>query len=222
MRRVAFLFMVVFAMSCHAQTQSEMRDSLAAAVKELAFHPDSIDLRLKKAAWNVQLHQWEYAREEYDYVLKKDKANIAALYYRAFVNEKLGRLKFARLDYQNMLTIVPGNFEAQLGLALLNQKDKHRREALDLLNNLCDRYPGRSEAFAARAGVEMERKMYDLAVYDYSRAIELEPKNMDYRLSRADAYIKQGKKAEARKDLDELVRMGLAKPALSELYNKTK
>ena len=32
-----------------------LRDSLAAATSVLAYHPDSIDLRLKKAAWNIQL-----------------------------------------------------------------------------------------------------------------------------------------------------------------------
>lgn len=222
LKRKFIVLLLLCSVGCSAQTPKELRDSLAAATKELAYRPDSLDLRLKKAAWNLQLEQWEYARAEYDYVLKMDKDNVAALYYRAFANEKLGRLKFARLDYQALLTIVPGNFEAQLGLALLNQKDKHYREALDMLNALCDRHPGRSEAFAARGGVEVERKMYDLAIYDFTQAIEMEPDNTDYRLSRVDAYIKQGKKADARRELDILVTMGISKPSLLDLYKKTK
>lgn len=78
------------------------------------------------------LEQWSFARDEYDYILLREPDNIAALYYRAFVNEKLGRLNFARLDYENLLKRVPGNFEAQLGLALLNEKDHHYTEAFNL------------------------------------------------------------------------------------------
>ena len=75
-----------------------------------AYHPDSIDLRPKKAAWNIQLEQWSYAKDDLDKVLFLNNTNIAGLFYRAFVNEKLLRYNFARLDYQNLLVLVPGNF----------------------------------------------------------------------------------------------------------------
>jgi len=88
-----------------------LRDSLRIATNELGFHPDSVDLRLKKAAWNVQLHEWNYAKDEYDLILKFHPRNLSALLYRAYVNVQLLRYNFARLDYQNLLTIVPGNFE---------------------------------------------------------------------------------------------------------------
>ena len=68
-----------------------LRDSLAAATSVLAYHPDSIDLRLKKAAWNIQLEQWSYAKDDLDKVLFLNNTNIAGLFYRAFVNEKLLR-----------------------------------------------------------------------------------------------------------------------------------
>ncbi len=202
------------------QTKEALRDSLAIATDSLAYHPDSIDLRLKKAGWNVQLEQWDYAKQEYDYVLGREPDNVAALYFRAFVNTKLGRYDFARLDYQNMLAIVPGNFEAQLGLALLNQKDKHHTQALDGLNALCNAFPDRAEAFAARAGVEKERGMLELAEYDFGEALKLDPKNVDYRVSRADIRIRLGHVEAARDDLDELVRQGVSRPALEDFYRR--
>ncbi|MCD8281846.1 MAG: tetratricopeptide repeat protein [Prevotella sp.] len=197
-----------------------MLDGLASATEALAYRPDSIDLRLRKAGWNVQLEQWEYAKQEYDYVLDREPDNVSALYFRAFVNTKLGRYNFARLDYQNMLAIVPGNFEASLGLALLNQKDRHYTQALDGLNALCDAHPDRSEAFAARAGVESERGMLDLAEYDYGVALQLDPANIDYRVARADLRIRLGRPDEARDDLDELVRRGVSRPALEDFYRR--
>lgn len=168
------------------------------------------------------LEQWEYAKNEYDYVLNREPLNIAALYYRAYVNERLGRYNFARLDYQNLLTVVPGNFEAQLGLALLNQKDKHYREAMDGINILVEAFPDSAVAYAARAGMEKERKMYDIAVYDFDKAISIEPDNQDYKLNKIDALILAGRKEEAERCLNELVKAGTPKASLMELYKRCK
>ena len=103
----------VWALSMSAQSQNEseslskdqakaLRDSLAQATEVLAYYPDSIDLRLKKAAWNIQLKQWQYAKDDLDKVLFLNNTNIAGLFYRAYVNEQLRRYNFARLDYQNL------------------------------------------------------------------------------------------------------------------------
>ena len=98
----------------YAQKTNPLRDSLRKATEALAYHPDSTELRLKKASWNMLLQEWEYAKEEYDRILSRDADNPAALYFRAYVNGKLLRYNFARLDYQHLLCIVPGSFEAQL------------------------------------------------------------------------------------------------------------
>jgi len=198
------------------------RDSLKAAVEVLSYHPDSINLRLRKASWNVELEQWEFAKEEYDYVLRNDSRNLDALYYRAFVNQKLHRNDFARLDYENLLKYYPGSFEGQLGLALLNERDNRRTEALDQINETLNNFPDSAVAWAIRAGMEKKRKMYDVAEYDYAEAVRLDPHNQDYRLSLVDVQILMGKKDAARKELDILVRQGLHKAALKDWYDKCK
>lgn len=197
-----------------------LRDSLRAATNELEFHPDSVDLRLRKARWNMELEEWQNAKVEYDYVLGKEPANIAALYYRAYCNDRLHRYNFARLDYQNLLAIVPGNFEARLGLALLNEKDQHYTEALDGINQLVAAHPDSAIAWAARAGIEMERGMAELAEYDYGEALVRDPDNKDYLLARAELRIRLRRYDDARCDLDRLVRLGTPKAALKEWYEK--
>lgn len=199
---------------------SPLRDSLAKATEALSFRPDSIDLRLKKAAWNIELGQWEYAKNEYDMVLNQDPRNIAGLYYRAFVNERMHRYNFARIDYQTLLQVIPGNFEARLGLALLNQKDKHHSEAIDGINQLVAAYPDSAVAWAARAGIEMEQGLLELAEYDYDKALERDPDNADFLLSRADIRIRLAKFDQAKRDLDAIVRLGTPKMALKEWYSK--
>lgn len=216
---LAFLLMLWLPMGAMAQN-NPLRDSLKAATERLSFHPDSIDLRLTKAGWNMQLEEWQNAKVEYDIVLRHEPTNIAALYYRAYCNDRLGRYNFARLDYQNVLTLVPGNFEARLGLALLNEKDQHYTEALDGINQLVAAHPDSAVAWAARAGIENERGMNELAEYDYGKALLLDPDNKDYLLSRADLRIKLRRFTDAQRDLDKLVALGTPRAALKEWYDK--
>lgn len=197
-----------------------LRDSLSKATEVLAYHPDSIDLRLKKAAWNIQLQQWQYAKDDLDKVLFLNNTNIAGLYYRAYVNEKLLRYNFARLDYQNLLVLVPGNFQAQLGLALLNQKDKHYTEAYDGINNLIEQYPDSALAYAARGGMEKEKDQWELAEYDYAKAMQLDGQNADYVINHLDVLISLGRKNEAYADIDRLLKMGYKSGQLQEFYTR--
>lgn len=208
--------------AAEAQTSNPLRDSLKVASERLSFYPDSIDLRLRKAAWNVQLEEWQSAKSEYDIILSHNPVNIAALYYRAYCNDRLGRYDFARLDYQNLLALVPGNFEARLGLALLNEKDRHFTEALDGINQLVSAYPDSAVVWAARAGIEGERGMNELSEYDYSEALKRAPDNKDYLLARADLRIKLRRFADAQADLDTLVRLGTPRAALKDWYDKVR
>lgn len=200
------------------EDRKALRDSLKLAMEQLSYHPDSVDLRLRKAAWNMQLGEWQYAKDEYDWVISHQPDNLAARYYRAYANTQLRRYNFARLDYETVLRVVPGNFDARLGLALLNQKDHHYTEAMDGVNMLVSSYPDSATAWAARAGIERERDMKELAVYDYGEALRREPDNRDWLLARADLLIALRRYEEARKDLDRLVALGVARGELRKMY----
>ena len=214
---------LLLGLSAQAQEDRKaLRDSLKQAMEELSYHPDSVELRLRKAAWNMQLGEWQYAKDEYDWVISHHPDNLAARYYRAYANTQLRRYNFARLDYENVLRVVPGNFDARLGLALLNQKDHHYTEAMDGVNLLVSSYPDSATAWAARAGIEKERDMKELAVYDYGEALRREPDNRDWLLARADLLIALRRYEEARRDLDRLVEIGVARGELREMYRKAK
>ena len=79
----------LYSLSMHAQEHQTLRSQLKEATEVLACYPDSVDLRLKKAALNLQLEQWQYAKDEYDQVLRSHPDNIAGLYYRAYANQQL-------------------------------------------------------------------------------------------------------------------------------------
>lgn len=192
-----------------AQT-NPLRDSLLIATHTLEQHTDSVDLRLKRASWYLLLEKWNSAKDDYDLILAHYPNNVAALFFRAYANERLGRYGFARQDYNNLLRLVPGHFEAQLGLILLNQKDKHYTEAMDGINGLIEQYPTSAVAYAARAGMEEERGLLTLAEYDYTQAIMRDPNNTDYIIQRIEVYRKQKKYEQAKRDAALLRKMGIA------------
>ena len=109
-----------------------------------------------------------------------------------------------------------------MGLALLNQKDRHYTEAYDGINRLVQQFPDKAEAYAARAGIEKERGMLELAEMDFTEAIQLDPENTDYRVNRADLRITLGRYEDARQDLKELERMGIPYSAMRHLYKRMK
>lgn len=205
-----------------AQTQKQWRDSLNTINRQLTLHPDSIQLQLQKANINLQLLEWENAAQICNEVLKKDTLNLSALYYRAYANNNMRRYELAKNDYEDFLKISPRNMQARLGLAYTFIKLNRNVQALDQMNNLVEMFPDSSIVYAARAELEKEMKSYETAVYDWDEALKREPGNQDYSISKAETLICLNRKREAKDILDKLVKNGVARGTLKELYAKCK
>lgn len=218
MRKIFIFTLLLVVLNCNAQSSQQLTDSLKMLKEQLVEFPDSLPLRFQKASLNLNLEQWEYAKNEYDYIIEQCPQSIMALFYRAYANEKLGRNAFARADYEAVIAADPDNFKARLGLIIVNQKDKRYIEAFDMVNHMVNQYPDSAIVYAIRAGIEKERKMLSLAEYDYSEAIKREPLNTDYILNRIDVRIMMGQKDKAKKDLDMLVKQGIPRSSLAGLY----
>ena len=66
--------------------------------------------------------------------------------------------------------------------------------------------------------MESERGMLELAEYDFTEAMRLDPDNTDFIINRADVRIRMQHMEDARKDLDLAVEKGISRPALADLY----
>ena len=107
-----------------------------------------------------------------------------------------------------VLELNPAHEEARIGLVLLNEKDNRPREAMEQINAMVAAAPDHAILYAVRAGLEQTRKQYEAAEADFTKAISLEPKNIDYLLNRAALYIETKRKKEARADLDKAMELG--------------
>ena len=205
-----------------AQTLAEWRDSLSRLNDSIRLHPRNTDLRLRKAAVNIELEQWEYATDEYSRVLQLDPNNLAALYYRAYANQALRHYDLAKADYETFLSVMPKHFEAQLGLAMVKRKLGRSLDAMDELNRLVQLFPDSALAYAARAGYETELRKYELAIYDWDEALKRNPANVDFSVSKVDVLIAMKRYDEAWHLLEQLMKQGVPRAALKEWIDKCK
>lgn len=219
---ICILTLLLGVTALKAQTQKQWRDSLSVINNMLAKHPDSIKLQLQKANINLQLLEWEDAAKTCSEILMKDTTNLSALYYRAYANNNMRRYELAKNDYEDFLKISPRNMEARLGLAYTYIQLKRNTQALDQLNNLVEMFPDSSVVYAARAELEKDMKAYEVALYDCDEALKREPDNQDYVISKVEVLICLDRKREAKALLDRLVRSGVARGALKEMYAKCK
>jgi len=211
---------LIVAVCAQAQTPREWRDSVSYLIEAIRQNPKSIDLRLKKAEANINLQQWEYAVQEYGYVLRLDERNLAALYFRAFCHSQLKHYDLARVDYEAFLALQPLHFESHLGLAHTLQKLGRQTETLDALNRIVQLFPDSADAYAARAAYETERRLYDVALYDWDEAIRRKQGKVEYVVSKVEILIRQGRCREAREALDAAVMKGTPRGALKEWYDQ--
>ncbi len=205
-----------------AQSAQKWRDSLAVLNQLIRKYPSSTDLRLKKAAINIELKQLDYAIEEYGRVLELDPKNPAALFYRAYVNGSLRRYALACSDYERFLSIVPRHFEAHLGLTQMKRKLGWKLETIDEMNRLVQLFPDSAIAYAVRADYETEQGQFEVALFDWDEAIERSPRNADFVVSKVNLFLMQKRNEEALHELDKAVRRGIPRAALSAWFDKCK
>lgn len=128
--------------------------------------------------------------DEYSNILDLHPTHIGALYFRAFVNQKLHRYSFARADYEQVLKYEPDHKGALTGLILTKIEEQRLQEAYDQANHLVELYKDDAASYAVRAQVEEAMGKLSLAIDDISSAIDITAKNLtpNQRLSYADEY----------------------------------
>jgi tetratricopeptide (TPR) repeat protein len=183
--------------------QTSWRDSLAVLQQQIRHNPADMDLRLRKAAVNIELEQWEYAVEEYGRVLQHEPHNLTAHFFRAYAFVQQRQLPMAAADYEAVLQQLPSHFAARLGLAEVRRKQGRRSDALDQLNMLVQQHPDSATAWAMRATYEEEIALDGLktdadgnpratlsrqavglletAEYDWQQAAQLAPGRYDFK-----------------------------------------
>lgn len=214
------LLLLLGTAALHAQTARQWRDSLTALNRLIDNQPQSTDLRLKKAAVNIELEQWEYAIEEYGRVLGINAENLAALYYRAYAYTHIRQYALAKHDYESFLQLAPKNMEARLGLAKVNELMGRKTDALDEYNQLVHLFPDSAVCYVARGVYEESLGQTEVALFDWDEAILRQPLNADYVATKVNLLLKLQRKNEALEELKKALQRGIPRGVLKEWIDK--
>ena len=171
------------------------RKALQSYTQGLNIAPHVLPLRMARARLYMEMGNQEKALVDYSDVLDWKEDEEEALFMRAYIYTGQRLYKKARADYEALLKLNPAHEEARIGLVLLNEKDNRPREAMEQIN-------------AVRAGLEQTRKQYEASEADFTKAITLDPSNIDYLLNRAALYAEIGETKKARADLDKALELG--------------
>ena len=99
---------------------------------------------------------------------------------------------------------------------------KRHTEALDLANRLVNQHADKALAYAVRAGIERERGMLQLALFDYEQAISKDNTNTEYYIYKVETLIDMKQFDKAMQELNRLTQMGVPRAELAELYKRCK
>ena len=191
-----------------AERTGREHEALEAYVIALGLSPETPALLLGRASLYLKLGNNERAQTDYTTLLEQWTDHPEALLLRGYVRQRLRQYRDARTDYEHLLRLQPDHEQALLGLALVNDADLRPREAMENVSRVIEVYPDHADAYALRAGMEVERQQYELAELDYAEAIRLSPNNPSLYLARAHFFMKMKRKREARADAQRAAQLG--------------
>lgn len=188
----------------------------------LNFAPLAVPILLDRAALYLEMGETDRAYTDYCQVTDEDKQNKEALLMRAYIYVIRRDYNAARIDYNRLLEMDPLHYSGRLGLATLEQKEGKFREALDILHKMIVERPNDATLYIARADVEREMKLDELAMVDLEEAIRLDAASADAYLLRGSIYLTQKKKALAKTDFEKAISLGVPRASVHEQLQQCK
>lgn len=184
--------------------------------------PFSVTMLLNRASLLMEMDYLDRAFTDYCDVLDIDRKNPEALMYRAYIYMKRRQYQEARLDYRSYLEMNPENKTARLGMALVNQKDRRFQESLEEFNRLIVDYPKDASLLKARAELEVDMNLLDMALLDLENAARLTPDDPEIYVMCGDIYLLQDKKREAYVAFEKAIELGVPRPQLNDRLKASK
>ncbi|HEY9785942.1 MAG TPA: tetratricopeptide repeat protein [Candidatus Obscuribacterales bacterium] len=181
-------------------TRKEPDKAIATLTEGLTLYPESKELHHSRAVIYVSLGQKLKAKQDYDKTIELDPKDALPYLLRAQLLESMGRFEEALKDYTQAAKWAKAREKVQKrnlaykGRAMLLGKLGRHKEALAVLDEMSNVEGSDDETIRFRADQFMALKMYDKAIAEYSKSIDMAPdfSSAAYE-SRAKAYAAIGK-----------------------------
>lgn len=194
--------------------QNKNVEAVESYSKAIEKFPQTITFLRARADLYLKLGNFVKAIGDYTTIIDLDPKNIEVRSCRGYAYGKQKELDKAKADYLFVIDKDPDNYMAAFGLAMIELQMGHTQQALSQIGLLIESFPEKAELYATRAQIENDSKQSELAILDLNKAIELEPTNKSYILSRANTYLLKKDKYKAKQDFEKLINLGVSRAAL--------
>ena len=152
------------------------KGSLIDQNRSIQLNPNELDPYINRGIANESLGLWLEAKEDYLYVISKDKENFSALYNLANVEGSLDNWEKARSLFSNAAQNNPGFAMARSSEALANYQLGNFDASEKELRKLIRRYPTFADARAALTALQWSKGKSGEAESNWIAAVELDPR----------------------------------------------
>jgi len=142
--------------------------------RAIELNPSELDPYINRGIANESLGLWLQAKEDYVYVISKDKENFSALYNLANVEGSLNDWEKARSLFYQAAQYNPGFAMARSSEALANYQLGNFEESEKELRKLIRRYPTFADARAALTALQWSKGKSGEAESNWIAAVELD------------------------------------------------
>ncbi|MBE6275133.1 MAG: tetratricopeptide repeat protein [Bacteroides sp.] len=198
------------------------KDALESYSLALNLTPYSITMLLNRASLYLEMDYLDKAYVDYCDVIDLDADNAEAFGFRAYIYMRRRQYSDAKIDYQKLLEVTPGDKTARIGIAMANQKLQRYKESLEELNRLIVDYPRDASLLMARAELEVDMGTLDLALLDLESAVKLSPNDTDIYVMCGEIYLAQGRRREAYMAFEKAIELGVPRSLLQEQLKASK
>ena len=203
-----------------AMARGNYREAISQFSVLLKDYPNFRDARFDRASCYLEIKNVHAALEDcetlFNAELKKEE-KIKALFLRSACHTENRHPEKAKDDLEMILKEDPANESAQLLLAFAYLHLGQNAEALNRLNLFVASHPQSVEGLVARAELEEQQQMLEVARADYDKAIALAPQDATLYAKRAKLLLQMNLRLQAEKDIHKAIDLGYPSQSLYPL-----
>ncbi|MEW4487705.1 tetratricopeptide repeat protein [Thalassoglobus sp. JC818] len=170
--------------------------------------PENSKYRNTRGYFLLMLQDYDAAERDFNKAIDIDPEYPQAYNNRGLVfigqNEYIKALN----DFRKASDLKENYVDAlnNLGFVFLQMEEADPAKAVETFTKVLEINDGYLNAISNRGRAHLALKDYDSAIKDFSRAIELQPQNQQYRMHRSEAYRAAGQFDLAREDVNQIAR----------------
>lgn len=173
------------------KSKDDLHDKMVAArliEQKIQKKPDDELLYIQRGELRLLMDDFEGALKDGFHIIKNNPANFSGYDLITVAYKKMGKWSNSIPYYEKMLKMQPDNIKVTHNLAIAYQNINQFGTALDLLNDLIEKYPNEADFYITRANLSVLKGDEKSAKADYNKSVEIDPDNYKVYMARGSFF----------------------------------